>query len=705
MKNIFKLLITLILMLAVISSAFLCVSATQSAEIPYQSYTYWEDFGTSQKTPVFSKPMYEVGKVIHAKDLGADEDSKLNDIETDLEGNCYILDSGKSRVYILNDKYQLESVLKDIIYEGTALNFEGAKGIFVDGKGQIYIADTDHARVLVLDKGGSVKKILPLPESDLIPSSFEYRPVKVAVDSKGYTYIASDGSYYGAILYSPEMEFLGFFGANTVKASAMDVITKLWKRLTSNDIKRAADEISLPYTFTDIVVGPADFVYTATGRSGNEKIQKGQITMLNPGGKDVLNASEFNFADIAVGTSYASAEIQDMSGLSVDKDGFIYALDTTYGRVFWYDEDCSLLSVFGGSLGSGTQAGTFTTASAIALNGIDVLITDSSKNSLTVFTATNFGRQVRSAQLTTLSGDFAAALGDWEDIISKDVNCQLAYRGLGKAYYDIGENEMAMEFSKKGVDRETYAKAFEVRRTEMLEKNFVWLFLGLVFLIAVIIYIRHILIKKQIIIIKNTRIKTALGSVLHPVECFRRVKEYGEGSVIISVFFLALFYVITVLGDTASGFAFNTFDSENYNALYVFLGTVGLVCLWSISNWLICTLVGGIGRVREIFIVSCYSLIPIIFARLAKLILTHILTPKEGAFLGIFIAACTLYAAFMLILGIMRIHDFEFGKFVATTVFTVIAMLIIIFLVFLVFLLVQQIFGWVGTLYVELRYR
>ena len=57
------------------------------------------------------------------------------------------------------------------------------------------------------------------------------------------------------------MEFLGFFGANTVKASVTDVIKKLWKKLTSNDIKRAADEISLPYTFTDMAVDANDFIY------------------------------------------------------------------------------------------------------------------------------------------------------------------------------------------------------------------------------------------------------------------------------------------------------------------------------------------------------------------------------------------------------------------------------------------------------------
>ena len=49
---------------------------------------------------------------------------------------------------------------------------------------------------------------------------------------------------------------------------------------------------------------------------------------------------------------------------------------------------------------------------------------------------------------------------------------------------------------------------------------------------------------------------------------------------------LALFYVITVVNDTMGGFAFTVFDSESYNAIYVFLSTVGLVILWTFpTGW------------------------------------------------------------------------------------------------------------------------
>lgn len=680
------------------------VSAADVDEIPYKSYTYWVDYNTNDKTAVFSKPMYEVEKVIDSAAIGTDDKSKLSDVAV-FDGKTYILDSGSSKIYVLDSKYKLIKSLGKLEFNGESLVFTDAQGIYVDKSGLIYIADTENGRVIVLNYNGTVERLLLLPDSPLIPTGFQYRPIKVAVDSKGYTYIASDGSYYGAILYSPQMEFLGFFGANTVKTTVLGALQSLWKRLTSNDIKRATDELSLPYMFTDIVVDSENFIYTATGKSGDDEIQHGQIRRFNPGGKDILNASDINFADSQVGNYQYSKQIQSLGCLDVDSDGFLYALDTTTGRIFWYDAGCNLLSVFGGSIGDGEQKGTFILPTAIAVNGTDVLITDGTGKSLTVFSETEYGTLVRNAQLITLKGDFAAAKEPWEQVVSQDINNQLGYRGLAKAYYDLGEYDKAMEYAKLGVDRETYAKAFELTRTRVLESNFYLIAAVVVLLVAAIVVWSVLKRKKGIVLIKNVKLKTALSSVAHPVESFRLIKEKGEGSVIISVVILVLFYVITVLNDTLGGFAFTVFDSESYNAIYVFLSTVGLIVLWTVSNWLVCTLAGGIGKMKEIFIVTCYSLRPILFAKTVRLILTHILVPSEGAFLDIFVVICTAYAALMLIIGIMRIHDYEFGRFLGTTIFTVIGMLIIVFLLFLVFLISQQLFAWLKTLYIELRYR
>ena len=127
--------------------------------------------------------------------------------------------------------------------------------------------------------------------------------------------------------------------------------------------------------------------------------------------------------------------------------------------------------------------------------------------------------------------------------------------------------------------------------------------------------------------------------------------------------------------------------------------------LFTISNWLVCSLAGGIGTLKEIFTVTCYSLIPMVAFRLFRIVLTHVLIPDEAAFLNVFAVVCMLYTFFMLIIGIMRVHDYEFGKFIATTIVTIIGMLIIVFLLFLTFMLIQQVLNLISTIYIEIRYR
>ncbi len=689
-----------------IASADTVNTAVQdSEETPYKSYTYWSNYTTEDKTAAYSKPMYKVGKTVSAAELSLSADSKLTDMTTDKNGNVYILDSALSKIYILDSALKPTSVIDKINSDTESLEFKGASGIYVDASGLIYVSDTENARVIACDNTGTLKKEYLLPESELIPTEFKFRPIKAAVDNKGYTYILSDGSYYGAILYSPEMEFLGFFGANNVKGTVLDILKQLWKRLTSNDTKRAADRVVIPYTFTDIAIGKDNFVYTATGRSGSAKIQQGQIKLYNPGGKEVMGKDDFNFADSKYGRYEHAYMIQDISYLDVDDDKFFYALDVTTGRIYWYSQDSSLLSVFGGNTGDGTQKGTFSRPVAIAVKGTQVLVCDGDEGSVTAFDITEFGNMVRTAQVTALKGDYAENKATWQEIISLDGNCQLGYKGLAKACYETKDYGEAMKYAKQGFDKETYAKAFKAKRTEFFEEYFALIFAAVLIIAAGVFALYLVSKRREIKFIKNERLKVALSGVAHPSECFRLVKEKSMGSVLISVILLVLFYVLTVLSDTTEGFAFSTFNQQSYNSFYVLFSTVGLVLLWTLSNWLVSTLAGGIGKMKEIFIVTCYCLIPIIFGCVMKLVLTHILIPEEAAFLGILITCCMLYALFMLIIGIMRIHDFSFSRFLATAIFSVIGILIIIFLIILVFLLSQQLFGWIGTVFVEMRYR
>lgn len=414
-----------------VSAAPQRTTSAKTEEKPFETYTYWQDLGASAKTMVYCKPMYKVKTVINANVLNIQSFGSINDITAD-NGKIYILDSTNSTVYVLKGDYSLYKKIDTVTYNGERLSFDGASGIFVKNE-QIYIADTKNARILALDTNGNVTAYLTLPESKLIPDNFNYSPIRVAVDSRDYIYIVSEGSYYGALVYSPEMEFLGFYGANSVPASVGEILTEFVTKLFSTDEKRAASVRALPYQFTDFAIGPNDFIYTVT--STNESAVKGQVKKLNPGGKDVLKKSDYNFAD----DSAKLIKTENLNSIDVDSDGFFYVLDSgVYNRIFWYDKECNLMCVFGGGTNSQTQKGTFSKADTLAINGTDIVVSDSVNKNITVFSITDYGKAVRKAQTATINDNYSETAEEWKEIIKLDKNNQLAYRGLAKAYYSSG---------------------------------------------------------------------------------------------------------------------------------------------------------------------------------------------------------------------------------------------------------------------------
>lgn len=667
-------------------------------QIPYNSYSYWYDYSGADRVAVYNKPIYETKFVLDYKDMGlVSQFNKLADVHTSKNANTYLLDSGDSRIVILDGDYRVKTTINAVTDGQQEYNFRGAQGIFVDGQENIYISDTENARVLVCKEDGTLVKVHKLPESRLIPTSFEYRPIKCAVDSRGYLYVLSDGSYYGAILYSPEGDFLGFYGANTVKNTVTEAIAQLWNKLILNDEKRAAMEVKLPYQFTDLYIDSEDFVFTTTGNTTTKHtdVQTGQIRKLSPGGQDVLGSDAVDYGDEGNGIYQ-----QDILGICVSEDEFIYALDSAYGHVFLYDQTNTLLGVFGNGSREGIQDGSFSYATAIALNGEDVLIIDSSMKTLTVFGSTEYGSLLKEAVAITNAGDYVGAKPLWENVLSQDKQNQLAYRGLGKAYYSEGKYDKALEYSKTGCDRETYALAFGLIRNDFIMEHFVWLILGVAFVVMVILLLRKYMSKKQITIL-TPKMRLALSVLRQPGNAFTEIKVYRQGSYFIALGILVIYYITSVMKVTNGGFCYTVFDASNFNAILVLLRSTGLVLLFTLCFWAVSTLQSGQGRIGEIFITVVYSIQPLIISNVVYIVLTNIMLPEEIGFLSLFMDIMTIYTLFILCMGLMRISDYEIGKFIFVCILTVAGMIIVVFIGIVVLLLLQLLGGFITTVISE----
>ena len=696
-----KSLFSKILVVALILCMLFTIQVPASAQEPYDSYTYWANTQSSD-VEVLNRPMYEAVGVIDAAKIGVAKFTSIKGIVTDKHDNVYILDS-TSRIVVTDKNFNF---IKEIGLVNGTESYNDANSIYVYSDGTIYICDTKGERILHIDADGNLLETIGLPESTLIPDDFRYLPTKIEINANGYLYVLCEGSYYGMLLYSPEKEFLGFFGSNTVKASIGSVFSIIMSRVFPNNVKKGNTNRVLPFSMVDICLDERGFIYTCNGFTENYDTE-GQIRKLSPGtGGNVFSVTDANFVDEDINTSFLKGVLakQNLMDVEVDSRGYVYALESAYGKIFIYDEECRKLTVFGNGKSIGNQVGTFEAVSGLELldDGNRIIVSDSLSNRITIFAITDFGIKAKDAITCTFEGDYEGLEAKWQEVLKLDSNFQPAYSGMARICLNEGKYEEAMEYAKIGYDRDIYGVAFEFVRTDLLDKYFGLVFLALVLVIGVLIAWLIISTKKKVQLIKNPQLKLMFATMIHPGDTFTTIKEKKQGSIGLCLLTLVVFYVATVLKTLASGFLFSDYNAETFNSLWELIRSVGLVVLFVVANWMICTLMQGKGKLKEILIVTCYSLWPLILEKVVYIAFSNVLLPSEGSFLGIFSTIATAYFAILMIMGLLKIHDFSFGRFIGTTVLTVLAMLAIVFLGIMMIILIQQLYGFIVTIATEI---
>ncbi len=734
-KRIFR---TVVLMLAFIMSLTMTVSATGTP-----SFTRWETNGEVITTA--SRDMYVATKSVNASALGLDGRlTGLNDIQY-YNGYVYLLCSEDSCIVVLNDQLEFERKITIAALETeemspveeteTEENFDeyfdpfleeddgsidntlmDAEGIFVTDD-SIFIMDTGNERLLQIDMQGNILQQITVPDNDVIPEDFLFQPISMTKDFDGNYYVVSKDCYYGALLYNSAFEFQGFYGANTVQATALDTLAYLWDLMTNTDEKRSKQTRTLPYAFNDITISNDGYLFTCNGCKSMHDFTNGtgQIQQLSPGGVNVLlkrknkgkseSATGYMFLEDHVETTWNDRLVQDFCSIAINQNGFIFALDRTYGLVYVYDIDCNLVTAFGGGASKGDRLGLFKSPTSMTLMGDKILVADAELCSVTEFDITPYGSLLQQAQKLYLDGNYAEAGSLWEDVLKMDSACAFAYRGLARSCYATGRYKEAMHYAEKVYDYVTYDSAYQQVRKEFLEKNFAWIFAVAIVLIVALFYLFIRMKKHETSSIKNEKLRVLLHTSIHPFDSMKELKYKQKGSLVGAVVLLVLYTLTTIIRMTKTSFLFRTADAFNYNAFFTLASTAGLVLLFVVSNWLISTLMSGKGRFGEIFIATNYCLMPMVVINLLVTGLSYFLSYEDEALITGLMTVAVIFTLFLIIISNMTVHDYTFGQFILTTVITLFLMILIVFIIFMVCVMLQQFWNFIYSLYMEVAYR
>ena len=729
---------------------------TVSASDPYETYTYSID-----GDPLKSPPAYSVYGVIDSKDMDIGRFSSdptlgkvsdfVTDVEKDEDGNIlradvYVVDEVKNRVVILDRRYKAKGVISSYTDEfGRTQTLKNPGGVFVlkqkdtaeleagvnpdlaPTRTFIYICDTGNARVVVFkinDLGEyTYVRTIGKPDSPLVTDE-AFKPASIAVDKYGRIYVVSRSCYEGVIVMDSEGGFTGFIGVQKVTYSLFDMILR---RFQSKE-QRASAAKNLPDPYHSITVDADGFVYvtvqpsTSAGKSQQYSSIKSKnaanspVKKLNSAGAEIMKRNGF-FDPSGEVDIRGGQEVSILEDIAVGEEGIWTILDKKRSRTFTYDQNGNLLFAFGDK---GDQLGNIASGCAVAVSyhedddGQHLLLLD---NDPTVgariidYQPTDYYHSIVAAIENQNRNKYEDAISCWTEVLTLNNNFDLAYIGIGKAYFNQGEYEKAQEYLAHAYETEYWDKAFAEIRQGIIQK---WLLLILVVaIVAIVLVVKFLGYAKK----RNKAVSLKVGRksyveellyvfhlVFHPFDGFWDLKHEKRGSVRASLTIMILTVVAFFYQAIGQGYSFN--PRGDYSTVFIQVFAVAIpVILWCIGNWCLTTLFDGEGSFKDIFVATGYALAPLPIFVIMSTVLTNVMTSQEGSMVSLLVTLGYIWAGILLFFGTMITHGYTMGKNFITILGTIVAMAIIIFVVVLFASLVAKMASFLVAIITEIADR
>jgi len=260
------------------------------------NYTYNYDFWNEQ---VASPDAYRVGAYILGTTLGVGHFRDPQGLF--IRGNrIYICDSGNNRIIKVevqeNGEHIVAAIISSVIINGAVSNFNYPMDIFENRNGDLYIADTNNSRILILDNNWNYKSVILKPEDESIDEDSDFLPIKLIVDFANRLFIQARNVNKGLMEFDNRGEFSGYMGANRVHVSPIDY---LWK-LLSTQAQRERMDLFIPTEYSNVALDNDGFIYVTNSMGQTDPVRR-----LNAMGQDILirNGYEEPVGDLVFGNA------------------------------------------------------------------------------------------------------------------------------------------------------------------------------------------------------------------------------------------------------------------------------------------------------------------------------------------------------------------------------------------------------------------
>lgn len=185
-------------------------------------------------------------------------------------------------------------------------------------------------------------------------------------------------------------------------------------------------------------------------------------------------------------------------------------------------------------------------------------------------------------------------------------------------------------------------------------------------------------------------LKFAFYCCTHPLDGFWDLTHERRGTYAAANTILILTLMARLMKLQYTGFVIQTVYWEDINIFLYIASVVFPLLIFVLGNWGLTTLFDGKGRLGQVYMASCYSLLPYPLIQFPLIIFSNLVTVDEREFYSVLSALSLVWALGLIYLAMQQIHEFSPAKNTLFTIASLFAMLVIVFILMLFFSMITQ---------------
>lgn len=193
--------------------------------------------------------------------------------------------------------------------------------------------------------------------------------------------------------------------------------------------------------------------------------------------------------------------------------------------------------------------------------------------------------------------------------------------------------------------------------------------------------------------------------VAHPYEFYHDIQGKQRIAWFQGILIMLLTFAAKMIAVLITGYAFQTREPHEISVFHEFIWLIVPWLTWCVSNWGVSTILDGEGKFKEIFVGSAFALAPYMLFIIPVTLLTLVLSLDEASTVNLLQKIVVVWVAWLFLLKVKILHDFEIRKVIFITLVSLIGIGIIWFVGILLFGISNQFVSFIVDLLKEMRLR